>query len=43
MKKNKNKKETAKSLALKDMKKDHIFPIIPEKRNFENGVIIFMQ
>ena len=43
MKKNQNKKEQAKQAALRDMKKDHIYPIVPKYRNFDNGIITFMQ
>lgn len=42
MKKEANKKKQAKNTALQDMKKEHIYPIIPKKRNFENGIITFM-
>ena len=43
MKKTQNKKEQSKQAALQDMKKDHIYPIVPKKRNFDNGIITFMQ
>jgi len=43
MKKLLTNKEQAKKAALKDMKQEHIFPIVPKHRNFENGIITFMQ
>ena len=36
-------KEKARRIALKDMKKEDNCLIVPKKREFDNGIITFMQ